>query len=94
MIFSNKNVMRHTPIVTTLLLEGANVGQLIRMWTEHTAAGQSLWAWFSVGVALALWLCWYRLFVPEQKIAIYSCLSGILMNQAVIWTVIYFRYLV
>lgn len=48
-MLSNKNVIKHTPIVTTGLLEGANVQQLYRMWTEHTSLGQSLTAWICVG---------------------------------------------
>jgi hypothetical protein len=45
----------YTPIATTCLLETANLGQIVRMWTYHTAAGQSLTSWCCVNVALWLW---------------------------------------
>lgn len=45
---SDPKVVAKTPLVTTLLLENANVQQLWRMWHEHTAAGQSLWGWLLV----------------------------------------------
>jgi hypothetical protein len=43
----------YTPIATTCLLETANLGQIVRMWTYHTAAGQSLTSWCCVNVALS-----------------------------------------
>lgn len=91
-MISSKAVVKHTPIATTILLEGANVQQLWRMWTEHTAAGQSLTGWMCVGIALALWYNWYRVFTPEQLIAKYSTLVGITLNLAVVLTVVHFRY--
>jgi uncharacterized membrane protein YbaN (DUF454 family) len=90
--FSNKQIWKNSPFFTTFLLETANVGQIMRMWTERTAAGQSLTSWICVGTALACWANWYRLFTPEQKIARNTCLFGMLVNATVISTVIYFRY--
>lgn len=81
------------PIVTTFLLEAANVQQLVRMWTERTAAGQSLTAWMSVNVALWLWLQFYHTFTPDQRLAIWGTRVGIALNSAVILTVVFFRYL-
>lgn len=94
MIWNNKAVVAKTPLVTTFLLEYANVGQLWRMWHEHTAAGQNLFSWMSVGLALWLWCNFYRVFNPEQKFALYCTMFGVFMNLLVILTVVYFRYLV
>lgn len=91
-MLSNKEIWKHSPIVTTLLLEGASIGQLIQMWTTRTAEGQSLWAWLAVEFALLLWFNWYRLFTPDQIIARYTCAFGLVMNFFVILTVIWFRY--
>lgn len=79
--------------MTTLLLEGANIGQLRRMWVEQTAEGQSLTAWLLVSAALWLWLNFYRVITPDQKFAIRCTAFGIVMNALVILTVLYFRYL-
>lgn len=91
---SDKEIWKHSPIVTSLLLEGATVGQMFRMWTERTAAGQSLSSWVSVGVALLIWFNWYRIFTPEQKIARYTVALSLIFNVCVISTVVYFRYFV
>ncbi len=83
-----------TPIITTLMLEIANAGQIWRMWTERTAAGQSLIAWISVNLALMLWYNFYRVITPNEKWALWGTAAGIIMNWGVIFSVIYFRYVV
>lgn len=80
-----------TPIVTTLLLESANISQLHRMWTEWTAEGQSIWGWVMVNIALLLWLNFYLVITPKAKWAIWGTAFGIAMNSAVILTVLWFR---
>lgn len=92
MIWSNRGWVTKTPLATTLLLEGANVGQLWRMWTERTAEGQSLVGWILVWFALVLWWNFYRVVTPDQKIAKWCTALGILMNTAVIATVLFWRY--
>ncbi len=87
------NVVSKSPLVTTLLLEYGNVGQLYRMWTEHTAAGQSLWSWLSVGLALVIWANYYHTLYPQHKWAFRCTCFGVLMNSLVWLTVFYFRYL-
>lgn len=41
---TSPRVVEKTPIVTTVLLEGGNIGQLYQMWHTRTAAGQNLWS--------------------------------------------------
>lgn len=93
-MWNDKKWVSKTPLLTTFLLEGANVGQIKRMWTEHTAAGQSLVAWMMVWLALVLWFNFYRVITPEEKFAKYCTLFGVCMNTMVILSVIYFRYIV
>ncbi len=90
---TNPKVVDKTPIITTFLLEAANVQQLWRMWTEWTAAGQSITAWLSVNIALWLWLNFYLVFNRENKFAIVGTSIGIGLNACVILTVVLFRYI-
>lgn len=92
--FSNPKWVSKTPIVTTLMLEIANAGQIWRMWSERTAAGQSLIAWVSVNLALMLWFNFYRVLTPNEKWALRGTAAGIIMNWGVILSVVYFRYVV
>lgn len=90
--WNNPAVVSNTPLIAVGLLEWANLSQLFRMWTEWTAAGQSLVGWLSVHLALWLWLNFYRVITPNEKKAIYGTALGVIMNGAVILTVCYFRY--
>lgn len=92
-MISDPKWVARTPILTTVLLEGANVGQLHRMWSEQTAAGQSLVAWGMVFVALVLWANFFRVCTPTQKWAYRCQCFGIFMNLLVCGTVLYFRAL-
>lgn len=91
-LWNDPAVVDKTPLLTTALLEAANAQQLWRMWSEHTAAGQSLTAWLSVNCALLLWLNFYRVVTPHARWAIVGTAFGVLMNTAVILTVAWFRY--
>jgi hypothetical protein len=90
--WNNPAIVSFSPIVTTCLLETANVGQMMRMWTFHTAAGQSLTAWACVQVALWLWANFYRVITPEQWVARFTIKIGIALNFGVILSVVWFRY--
>jgi hypothetical protein len=92
-LFNNAKLVEKTPIVTTLLLEYANAGQVWRMWAERSAEGQSLAAWMAVSLALLLWLNFFRVCTPDRKWAFRCQLLGCAMNALVILTVIRFRYL-
>jgi len=93
-IRTNRSLVDKTPIITTFLLELANINQMIRMWSEWTAEGQSLWGWITVNIALILWLNFYLVFNRDNKFAIWGTAVGIFMNSCVIMSVIYFRYLI
>lgn len=89
---NNDRLVSLTPLITTGLLEGANAGQLFRMWGERTAAGQSVPSWLLVNLALWLWLNFYRVKTPGERLAILATKIGIVMNASVLLTTIYFRY--
>lgn len=84
-------VVSKLPIASALLFEYANVGQLYRMWTEHTAAGQSLFAWWAVGLGLLLYANFYRVVTPLERWAIRVTLLSFGMNCLVSGSVLYFR---
>jgi uncharacterized protein with PQ loop repeat len=89
----NPQLVSYTPLVTTLIFEAANVGQLIEMWSKKTALGQSLFSWSIVTFALLLWLNFYTVKTPDEKWAIWATIVGILMNLVIVATVAYFKYL-
>lgn len=91
--WNNPKIVTCSPIVTTCLIESANVGQMVHMWTYHTAAGQSLWSWILVNIALWIWGNFYRVIMPEESIARLSIRAGIVLNMGVILSVIYWRYI-
>lgn len=92
--WKDPQIVSKTPIATVFLLEGANAQQLYRMWTEHTAAGQSLTGWLCVGAALLLWCNFYKVCCPKEKWAYGATLFGFGMNTLVWLSVIWFRYIV
>jgi len=92
--WSNPKYVSWTPIITTILLEAANLQQIWWMWTQRTAAGQSLSGWMCVNVALILWFNFYRVVTPKEWIARVGTGIGILLNSLVILSIIYFRYVI
>jgi len=88
--FNDPKWLDRSTIVATILLEWANVSQLWRMWGERTSAGQSVIAWCSVFVALALFMNFYR--AKKMTIQKWCSIGGMIMNSSVITTVLYFRY--
>jgi len=82
--------IEYAPVASAVLFEWANVNQLARMWTQRTSAGQSLTAWLSVLVGLALFVAYYRhkgLTVPMLTTS-----GSVVLCGAVCATVAYFRW--
>lgn len=90
--WSNPTTVEYSPVVTSFLIEGSTFLHIRRMWTEHSAVGQSLISWVFVIIAMFLWLNWYRVLTPEKKIAIYTVSFSVLVNIAALLSVIYWRY--
>lgn len=89
--WSNDRLVSYTPVVTCLLLDGGAVGQITRMIREHTAAGQSLWSWCAVVLALALWGNFYRVKIPHELPARLFNALAVVVNLGIVATVLYFR---
>ena len=86
---NNPKLVEYTPLVAVPLLESANISQLWQMWSEWTAAGQSILGWCLVNAALFLWWNYYR--VNRLKWAYRATTVSILFNMLVIASAIYFR---
>lgn len=82
-----------TPIASLVLIEGGAVGQIARMVREQTAAGQSLWSWLAVTVALMLWFNYYRVMTPRLLLPRVTMVIGVTLNLCISLTIIYFRYI-
>lgn len=95
-LLTNERFLLATPFLTTLLLENGNIQQLLQMWTERTAEGQSLLGWISVQIALLLWFNFYgnKLEGSSRKTALLATAVGCVFNFSVILSVVYFRYVV
>lgn len=91
-IFNNQRLVSLTPLVTAVIFETANIGQIIEMWRKRSAEGQSVFSWCIITLALMLWYNFYRVKTPDEKIAIYMTGVAIIMNWIVIGTVIYFKF--
>lgn len=88
-LLNNKQFVEKTPLLSVVLIEYGNLGQIYRMWHEHSALGQNLSSWISVGAALLLWLNFYR--VNKHPFAYWATVVGILLNAGVWLSVLYFR---
>lgn len=92
-IFNNPRFVSFTPIFAALIFETASIGQMYEMWRKHSALGQSIFSWSIISLALLLWLNFYRVKTPDEKIAIYQTVFAIFTNLLVIAMVVYFKYI-
>jgi hypothetical protein len=90
--YNDSKYVSKIPLLTTILFGYGAVCQMWRMWTTHTAAGQSIFGWVCVTLALMLFLQFYRIITPKEKIAFYSCLAEVFLYFGVIGSIIYFRW--
>lgn len=89
--WNDPKIVEKTPIITVFLLEGANVGQMWRMWTQQSSLGQNPWSWALVSLALLFWLNFYRVVTPKARFAIWATAAGWFLNMGVILTVFWFQ---
>lgn len=90
---SNKAIVKYTPILTAILIEGGVISQLVRMWTMGSAMDQSLLGWIFIWCALLLWFNYYRVFLPNEKFAKWSTVGGLAINTIAIISVVWLRYI-
>lgn len=87
----NPEIVKYTPIATTILLETSTISHTVTMWYRGTSAGQSTVGWLLVMTALVLWYNWYGVFTPDQRFARYSTLFGMFTNVIAFISVILFK---
>lgn len=88
----SRELVLKTPIVTALLIEGGAVQQIYRIWSEGSAAGQSLTGWIGVTIAVMLWLNFYKVITPEAKWAIRTTTLAVFLNATIVASIVYWRY--
>ena len=88
MCWNNHKWVCRTPLVTAILVESANISQLLRIWREGSSTGQSLLAWICVGIALLLRWNFYRVIAPSQWLARLCIIGSLLINAVLIASVI------
>lgn len=80
-------VIDSLPMLASVLIEAGNLGQLYRMWTQHSALGQNVWSYVAVLAALIMWLLYYR-FRLGRTLAYYVTWIAVFMMAAIIVTII------
>jgi len=93
-IFSDPKIVTLTPIVCSFLFEYANLGQIWKIWIAHTAAGQNIWSWVALNISLFLYLNFYRVCAPKEKFAIWATAISILVGWVLIFSIIWWRWIV
>lgn len=91
-VWNNPAWVSRTPIATSLLLDGGAIGQIVRMWRERSALGQSLTSWLAVILALLLWANFYRVITPDQFWARATILLSIALNVGIVASIIWWRH--
>lgn len=90
-MWNNKKWVARTPLLSTLLVESANLIQLARVWREGTGQGQSILAWVCIGLALVVRFNYYRVILPNQRLARLCVLVGMVINVALIFSLFIIR---
>ena len=85
-MISRRQLVDSFPLFSALLIEYGNAGQLWKMWTQHTAAGQNIWSWVSTLAAIVLWLLYYR-FRLGKSVAYWVTWVAAVMLSAIVVTV-------
>lgn len=83
-------VGRVLPLIGVAFFLECYVGQLWRMWTRQTAAGQSLFGWIGLLVALWAYHRFYSVCCPKERVAIWSVRAEVVVNVLIIATVVWF----
>ncbi len=91
MIWDSKKWVSRTPVISAVLVESANLSQLNRIWAEHSAQGQSLQAWLCVGLALLVRWNFYRVTLPDHRLARICVIGSMVLNTALIASVVWFN---
>jgi hypothetical protein len=89
---SNPAWVGRSTILATGLFAWSYCEQLWRMWSTHTAAGQSIPGWIVMFAALLIFLNFYRVCCPKEKLAYWGTVAELVLNATVIASVTYLRW--
>lgn len=81
---------RYFPVLATILIELAGVGQMIRMFQVESSEGQNPFSYVLLIAALVLWERFYAIRTPNEIPAIWTARVSIIINVIVLATVLYF----
>jgi len=84
-------IIGYFPVLSTILIDLANIGHIIRMFQEKSSAGQNPYSYLMVILALVLWAEFYRVRTPEEKIARWTAWFGVMFNLAVLGAVYWYQ---
>ena len=84
-------LVKYFPVLATLLIEAASLGQIARMFQERSSAGQSFVSYLLLILALVLWERFYAIRTPDEKPAVWTARASILVNILVASCVLYYR---
>lgn len=86
-----KKIVSKFPILTIGLIEFFNISQGVTMIKNKSSEDQSILGWIAVIIALILWTIYYKIIIPNEKIAFYSTIISIIINICVLGVAIYYR---
>lgn len=86
-----RRLIPRIPLVTSFIFATAYIAQMVRMWTQRSALGQSVFGWIQVGIALVLFYIYYSEMLPNEKIPKYCTVFEIALVLGIIGTTILFR---
>lgn len=88
-----KKWFKYWPILAIILLEGGSLGQIFTMLYKHTSAGQQLFSWLAWAIGLFGWYVWYKMFTPQEKLAISMTLLASIIDFFGFLTCLYVTYI-
>lgn len=71
----------------------SDISQIVRMFTEQSAAGQSLWGWISITQALILYAVFFRIETPDKKLVFWCTMVNGFVVSLIAVTIVFFRYI-
>jgi uncharacterized protein with PQ loop repeat len=86
-----RTITRYFPVLATILIELASIGQIVQMYREQSSVGHNPLSWTLLVVALILWERFYTICTPNERPAIWTARVSVLMYIFVLGSVLYFR---
>ena len=87
------DLVSKTPLIATSIFMVADSSQIVRMFSEGSAKGQSLWGWLSIIIALSMYAIFFRVKTPNERLAFWCTVANVIVVSFIAITVVYFRYI-